>query len=160
VSAAAITQGIYDACASLFAGECDALVCLGMPGSMQPDTIVAVATDVRQSITRPTMGTGRSRERAIEVDVTVSVFVPGDEMVQWDASKRLEGMCDRLEDWWRDGDNCHLGVDGDGGWLVRDSWVSDISGPRNGIVRDPASGFVAGRVAEATVVVTALWRRS
>ena len=37
---------------------------------------------------RPTMGTGRSRERAIEVDVTVSVFVPGDEMVQWDASKR------------------------------------------------------------------------
>ena len=116
MSAAAITQAIYDVCVSLFAGECDALVCLGMPGSMQPDTIVAVATDVRQSITRPTMGTGRPRERAIEVDVTVSVFVPGDEMVQWDASRRLEGMCDRLEDWWRDGDNCHLGVDGDGGW--------------------------------------------
>ena len=159
MSATAITKAIHGACVDLFGGEADTLVCLGMPGSMQPDVIVAVGTEVRQGVTRPTMGTGRSRERAIELDVTLSVYVPGDESAQWDAMARLEGMCDDLEDWFRAGDNCHLGVDADGSWLVRDSWVSDIAGPRNGVVHDPASGSAAGRVAEATVVITTLWRR-
>lgn len=128
------------------------LVSLGPPSTYQPQVIVAVATDVRQPKDRPTMGPGRSRETRAEIDVVVSVYVPGGDEVQQTAIDKCIDMCDLLEAYTRTAGNETLGG------VCRDHFVSNITGPTPAVFVDPSNGSPMGRVAEATVTVTAFIR--
>lgn len=57
-------------------------VAFGDPGKYPVAAIVVVPMDVRMPVTRPTMGTGRSREQTAEIDLIISVFVGGGEEAQ------------------------------------------------------------------------------
>lgn len=95
--------------ASVGADRNPVLVCLGDPGQYQPATIIGVATDIRMPITRPTGGTGRSRDSEVEIDVVISVLVPGGPEAQQaaiDAALQLQGL---LEAYFRTSPNETLG---------------------------------------------------
>lgn len=129
-----------------------ALVSLGKPGTYQPAIIVAVGTEVRTPITRPTMGAGRSREQAAEIDVVLSVYAPGDESAQATANAAAFDLQSALETYLRTGDNHTLGG------ACRDAWVS---GARltplvaYDALTEGSEPAPSGRIAEATVTVTA-----
>lgn len=132
------------------------LVSLGDPGQYQPATIVAVGMDVRLPIARPTAGTGRSREITAEIDVIISVYVPGGAEAQAlaiGAALTLQGL---LETHLRTSPNETLSG------ACRDAWVSAAQ-VRNSVAYsrqdDPAVPAVAtGRVSDNTVTVTAAIR--
>jgi hypothetical protein len=150
-------DGLFTAMTTLLAAQTGVsgdpvLVSYGMPGDYQPGAIVAIAMDVRQPKTRPTMGTGRSRETAAEIDVVVSVYVGGGDEVQQTATDKCVDLCDLIEAYSRTAGNETLGG------ACRDSWVSNISGPTPSAAFDPTSGAVMGRIAEATVTYTAFIR--
>lgn len=162
-SIAGTVSGLFAACQTLYAGATSGdgapvYVCLGHPGSYQPAEFVAVGMDVRQLITRPTMGTNRSREKTAEIDVVTSVFVPGmipDDVTpsgtQADALSRACALSDSLESYFRTaGNETFSGA-------CREAWVSNIAGPAMGEMYDKA-GHPIGRVAELTVTITAAIR--
>jgi hypothetical protein len=77
-----VRANLFAACKTLYAAETDSTgkkvaVSYGPPGTHQPNYIVGVAMETRQPITRPTMGTRRSRERTVEIDVIVSCYTAG-----------------------------------------------------------------------------------
>lgn len=149
-----VRAGLFAVCQSIYDGQTDTsgapvLVSYGPPGSYQPQEIVAVGVDCRQPVTRPTLGAGRSREKEAEIDVVISVFVPGTEAEQQTASERCDDLADLLDSYFRTigqetlGDSC------------REAWLSNISGPVPDLAVDPHSGAVTGRLAESTVTITA-----
>ena len=145
---------LFTACKTLYASTVDAsgapvLVTYGPPGTYQPENIVAVAMAVRQPIMRPTLGTARSREKDAEIDIAVSVFVPGPQAAQQTADEALIDLTDMLESYFRTAPNETLSG------ACREAWVSNIVGPTPTEAVDPQSGTVAGRIADATVTVTA-----
>jgi len=149
----ATRAGLLAACRTIYAASVDSsgapvAVTDGPPGSLQPQIIVAVGMATRQPITRPTMGTGRSRDTEAQIDVIVSVFVPGAEVAQTTANDACDDLTDLLQAYFRVSGNESLG----GG--CRDAWVSNIEGPRPDVIPNE-SGGVAGRVAESVVTVTA-----
>jgi hypothetical protein len=162
-SIAGTIAGLFSACQTLYAAQAagdgsPVYVCLGHPGSYQPAEFVGVAMDVREPIARPTMGTNRSREKTAEIDVVISVFVPGmipDDVspsgTQVDALNRACALSDSLEAYFRVAGNETFGG------ACRESWVSNIAGPAMGELADKA-GHPIGRVAELTLTVTAAIR--
>lgn len=152
-STSAVRAALLAGCETLFADETDTngapvLVCLGEPGSYQPDYIVAVAMATRQPVTRPTMGTSRSRERMAEVDVVFSTYVAGDEAASVSAADACESLVDAFETWIRTKPNEALGG------ACTDAWVSNIDGPRIQAARAIEGSGVTGRVAESVVTIT------
>lgn len=153
----AVRAGLFVVCKTLiFADETDGNnkpvhVSYGPPGTHQPHYIVGVAMEVRQPITTPTMSPRRSRERKAEIDSIISCYVPGTDKGQ--AQQAAADACDRLvglfEDYFRTDPNQTLGG------ACRNSWVSHVDGPRLDLAVNPKSGAPTGRIAEATVTVTA-----
>jgi len=69
--AADFKNAFYDAVVQLLDGQ-RVLVSFGTPGTWEPDEIVAVGR-VSESQDQATMGTNRSREEVIELEVVISV---------------------------------------------------------------------------------------
>lgn len=156
-SGKAFRQALYAAAQALYADVRDTTdapptVVLGRPTNHQPNIIVAVGLSSQETITRPTHGTGRSRERQIELSVTISVFIPSSENDQINASDQCDDMVDQLENYLRAGENNRLGG------ACRDSFVSAIDGPTPDVVYAPQSSNATGRVSEAVVTVTGFVR--
>lgn len=152
-----VIDGLLQICTTVFTDPFNGqqlLVCEGAPGSYQPDLIVAVATAVRQPVTRPTMGTQRSRERQTEIDIAVSCFVGGDGSDGSQRSARLQcnALTDTFEDYFRTKPNETLNN------ACRESFVSNIDGPTLTTVYHPQTGAVTGRAAESVITVTAYIR--
>lgn len=146
---------LYTACKNtIYAASVDGrgapvLVTYGRPGSYQADYIVAVGMGTRQPITRPTLGTNRSRQKDVEIDVIVSVYVPGTEVAQQTASEACDDLTELLDTYLRTSPNETLGG------ACFDSWVSNIDGPVPDVVTNPETKAVTGRIAESVVTVTA-----
>lgn len=116
--------GLYNACQTVYAAAKGSdgnpvLVAFGNPGQYQPNAIVAVGWAVRAPIARPTMGPSRSRNTAAEIDVVVSVYVPGGEEAAPVAVAQAFDLQALLEAYFRVQGNETLG----GG--CRDSYVSN-----------------------------------
>lgn len=129
------------------------LVSYGLPGAYLPDSIVYVS-DQRFDITKPTMGTNRSREEVVETEVTYSIFVPGDVEAQKTATETAYSLALLLDEYLRVKPNETLGG------ACREAWVSagELLEAKAGTTETGANG-VAGRVATLTVIVTTTARR-
>lgn len=129
------------------------LVSMGDPGQYQAATIVAVGVDIRLPITRPTAGTGRSREQAAEIDVVISVYVPGGEEAQATANNAALTLQGLLETHFRTKPNEELGG------ACREAFPSNahlVPSVAFQTFDDPqVAPVVTGRIAENTVTVTA-----
>jgi hypothetical protein len=123
------------------------LVSFGDPGSYQPDVIVAVMGGT-VPIDRPTMGTGRSREKTVTVNVVISVYVPGGDAAAPAAWITAQSMADQLEAYFRTSPNEQLSG------ACRDAWVSSTT-PTFAKVVDPTSNNVTGATADVAVAITA-----
>ena len=152
----ATRAALFAACKdTIFAGQVDGtgkpvLVTLGKPGSYQANYIVAVAMGTRQPITRPTMGTGRSREKEVEILVTISTYVQGKpDVAQPSALDACDDLTDLLEAFFRTSPNEALGG------ACREAWVSNIDGPVADRIVNPETKAVTGYAAESFVSVTA-----
>jgi hypothetical protein len=147
-------DALYTVCKdTIFAGQIDSaeapvLVTYGPPGSYQPNNIVGVGMATRRPITRPTMGTGRSRNTDAEIDVYISTFVPGTEVAQQTATDACEDLIALLENHFRTSPNETLGG------TCREAWVSNVDGPDPELVTNPETKAVMGRTANAVVTVT------
>lgn len=156
-----VVTALKAACDSIYATVTDeqgepAQVVLSRPGQYQANYIVAVATAIRQPITRPTMGPGRSRETPAEIDVIFSIYVPGGEEAQVPAIDRATSMQGQLETYLRTSPNETLGG------ACRDAYVSNAQMyPETAyqVFDDPNIAPVpTGRIAENTVTVTVIIR--
>lgn len=148
-SASAVRAALLSGCQTLYANEVDTsgapvLVCLGPPGSYQPDYLVLVAVDTRQPVTRLTMGV---EDREAEVDVVFSCYVPGDEGAAATAADACDKLADSLDAWLRA--NVELGG------ACADARMSNITGPSLEAIEHPESHAVTGRLATSVVTVTA-----
>lgn len=143
---AAVKDALYAACLALWPTTGATLVSFGPPGSYQPNEIVAVMGS-RILVSRPTMGTTRSREEVAVTEIIFSVYVPGDEKAQTTASDRAWAMVGQLSDYLRSGTNPQLGG------AAYDSWISEYDDDMQ-VAIDPNSGSATGRVHEITVFVT------
>ncbi len=156
-SVKASRAGLFTVCKTLFAATVDGygapvLVTYGPPGVNQPNYVVAVGMATRQPITRPTMGTGRSRDTHADIDIVISAYIPGDETVQQAACEAADDLSAAIETYFRTQGNETLG----GG--CRDAWVSNIDGPIPAVAVHPESNAITGRVGQSTVTVTAAIR--
>lgn len=124
------------------------LVSLGYPGSYQPQNIVAVGIATAGDVTRPTMGTSRSRDKALQITVTISVFRAGDQTQEQPAIEDCDDLIDLLESYFRTSPNDRLGG------ACYDAWVSAVDGPNLTPSVHPKSGAVTGYVAEAVTTVS------
>ncbi|MGZ6788379.1 MAG: hypothetical protein ACXVGQ_00345 [Mycobacteriaceae bacterium] len=157
-----VVDALFTACQGLYANtvgsdNVPALVCVAKPGQFQPNTIIAVGWAVRQpQILRPTMGPGRSREVAAEIDVVMSYFAPGDESAQITALDGVHALQAQLDTYLRTGTNNVLGG------ACRDAYVSAASVVPDIVYQgfdDPnVAPAPSGRVADNTVTVTAFIR--
>jgi hypothetical protein len=161
-SVAATIDGLYAAVSELYGATVTSdgapvLVTVGPPGQYQPFGLVAVATQSRLPVTRPTMGTGRSREITAEVDSIISIYVPGGDEAAQPAIDQATELLRMLEDYFRTAPNETL----NGG--CREAFVSGSSMTTSVAYQtfdDPTAAPVpTGRVAEITVTVTAYIRR-
>lgn len=156
-------DGLYALCVSTYAASTapgdgsPVLVSYGQPGQYEPQAIVAVMDVQPSTVTRPTLGTQRSRELALDVSVMFSVYTPGGNEAHVICLDAVANLIRLLEN--------SIRVQGaetlSGG--CRDSWVSGINGPTGQVVYDPesvqsGSPVPSGRVVEATATVTALIR--
>jgi hypothetical protein len=106
----------------------------------------------RDPITRPTLGTGRSREHDVEFDIELAAFAFGGNEAQPLASAAARGMLDLLEAYFRTSPNEKLGG------ACWDSWVSNADmaySTEYQTIDDPqAPGVPVGRWSVLTVTVT------
>ena len=154
-SIAGVLDALYTSIAAIFAGSvgpdaAPVLVSFGDPGQYQPSAIVAIM-DTTTQISRPTLGTGRSREMAADVSIIISVYTPGDESAQQVSTDAAFALLTVLEQNLRTSPNERLGG------ASRDAWVSKAD-PVATVAVDPASNAPTGRVTEIHVIVTTLVR--
>ena len=121
-SIAGVLDGLYTSFATIYAGQLGTdgspvLVSFGDPGQYQPSAIVAIM-DTTTQISRPTLGTNRSREMAAEVSIIISVYTEGGEEVQQTSTDKAFGLLTVLESNLRTSPNERLGG------ASRDAWVS------------------------------------
>lgn len=154
-----VLDGLYAACQTVYASTVagdgsPVFVSLGDPGQYQPLAIVAVMDAApSQNVTRPTLGTNRSRELAADISVMFSVYTPGGNEAHKTSLDLVATLIRQLEAYFQVSPNERMSD------ACRDSWVSGISGPTGSIVYDPNQTTVpTGRVVEATATVTALIR--
>lgn len=149
----AARAALFTACQSIYAAKSDSLgapvlVTYGLPGNYQPENIVAVGISTSGDVTRPTMTTARSRNKAAQVDVTISVYRGGTESVQQAAIEDCDDLVDLLETYFRTSPNDRLGG------AAYDAWVSAVNGPNLSPAFHAESGAVVGYVAEAVCTVS------
>lgn len=152
--------GLYAAVQACFASTTapdgsPVLALFGMPDQYQPQAMVAVlGAGGQHGVTRPTMGTNRSRELQIEIEVMFSVYVPGGQEAHGTCMTAIDTMIRQFEDYLRTSPNEKLGG------ACYDSWVSDIGALAPTIAYDPDSvqagqPVPTGRVVETSTLVTA-----
>jgi len=122
----------------------------GAPSVTVPDIIISMGTDARGSITRPTLGTPRSRETVLEIDVVISVAIGGDERVQGPARALAYELLEPLLEWFRVHGQETLGG------ACRDSFVTAT--PGQPYPATTAEGSIYGRAYDITATVTAYVR--
>lgn len=127
------------------------LVVRARPGQYQPAAIVAVASEVRAPITRPTAGTGRSRDTTAEVDVIMSVYVGGDEDAQATADAAAWDLLSRLEAYLRANPNQSLGGTCYDSWVAGSTLVPELAWQTFDQPNMPP--VIVGRIAELTATV-------
>lgn len=76
------------------------LVTYGPAGSNLPGTIVMLG-DQRSTITRPTLGTGRSRDTRFEVDVEFNCYLQGGPEIQQTVTEQCWNLLPVLENYFR-----------------------------------------------------------
>jgi hypothetical protein len=150
----ATRAALFTVCQSVYGSSVDShgapvLVTYGPPGAYQANNIVAVGMATRQPIERPTMGTLRSREATAQIEIWVSVFVPGTEVAQQTASEACDDLVTLLETYFRTSPQEALSG------ACREAWISNVEGPTPDTVTNPETKAVAGRVADAVITVTA-----
>lgn len=124
---AAALDALYTALQGIYASSVDAMgqpvqVSRGEPDVYLAGTVISILGS-RSPITRPTMGTGRSRDTLLEVDVAISVYLQGGNEVQVtvdDAAWNLEAL---LEAYFRTSPNERLGLTAPPVQVI-DSWLS------------------------------------
>lgn len=130
----------------------------GDPGAYQPEVLIAVAYDgltgtpIQQAITRPTLGTNRSREIAVEVKTLYSVQQLGDESARRVARQAVDAMTEQVSLYFRVPPQEILSNS------CREAFVTGIDGPRVSTSFDPNTGLVTGFFAESVVTITAFIR--
>lgn len=130
------------------------LVSCGEPGVYQAFSIVAVGSETRIPITRPTMGPNRSRETFTEVDCVISVYRAGDQDQQQPANAEAMRLLRLFEAYFRTGDQTLGGACTDA-WISNARLVPSIAWTRPQS-NDPEIRPVAtGRVATAFLTITA-----
>ena len=154
-SIAGVLDAMLASFTTIFAGSlgpdgAPVLVSFGDPGQYQPSAIVAIM-DTTTAISRPTLGTNRSREMAADVSLIISVYTQGDESAQQVSTDAAFALLTILEQNLRTSPNERLGG------ASRDAWVSKAD-PIATIAIDPANNLPTGRVTEIHVTVTALIR--
>jgi hypothetical protein len=151
--------GVYDAMFSSFTtlyansigtDGAPVLVTFGPPGQYEPSAIVAIQKAAGQ-ITRPTMGTNRSREMAADIDIWISVFTSGDETAQQVSTDCAFDLLTLLEQNLRTAPNERFGG------VCRDATISGAD-PEFTVAVDPATGNPAGRVTDIHATLSALIR--
>jgi hypothetical protein len=147
-SVTAVWTNLYAVCQSLFPPP--VLVSFGDPGAYQPDVIVAVMGG-QIPVARPTMGTNRSREKTVTMDVIISVFVAGGDPSQTSAWTTAQAMSDLLEAYFRTSPNETLSG------ACREAWVTNTA-PVFSNARDAATGNQTGSICDITVTITAAVR--
>lgn len=157
-SIAATLTGLVDACRTAYAAAtgpdgADVLVSLGEPGQYQPAAIVAVGMAVRMPIERPTMGTGRSREAVVEIDVVVSVYVPGGEEAQVTANAAALDLQSLLETYLRTGTNHTLGGACRDVYVARAELIPSLA--RQALDDPNMPAQITGRMADNVLTVAA-----
>lgn len=154
-----VLDGWYAAAQACFAASTapdgtPVLVSFGQPGQYEPNAIVAVMDCVSSPISRPTLGTQRSRELLLDTTITFSVYVPGGNEAAQPAADSLSKLIRLFEEYVRLSPNEKLGG------ACYDSWISGIQGITGSVAYDPesvAAGSPApmGRVYEAPITGTA-----
>lgn len=163
-----VIDGLTEACRTIYGATLDAslgeyagawsdgvqdwqlVVVEGAPGNYMPDIIVAVASDVRQSVERPVMGRNRVREIEVQVDVVISVAIAGNNTAAITARQVANAAAEPLQIFFRSGDETLGGA-------CREAFISSLQGPKPSFASGPDGG-VWGRVAEVTATVTAYVR--
>ena len=144
---------LYAALGTLFADQ-NQLVCQGDPGNYEPDLIVAMMA-LRSPITQPTAGPNRSRDKRIEIDLTISSYVHGGPEAQAPAVQAAWDATDAIEAYLRTGSNVTLGGACYNAYL-------DVANMTPSIAWETVEGFDSpvpvGRVAEIAAVVK-VWIR-
>lgn len=130
------------------------LVSDGEPGLAQPFSIVAVNTEIRMPITRPTMGTGRSREQVVEVDCVISVYVAGGAEAQSTANAGALALQRLFEAYFRTGDITLGGACYDA-WVSYSRLVPSIAWSRPQSEDPEIRPVATGRLSTAFLTVTA-----
>jgi hypothetical protein len=152
--------GLYAAVQACFASTVapdgsPVLALFGMPDQYQPQCMVAVlGAGGQRGVTRPTMGTNRSRELMIEIEVMFSVYVEGGQEAHATCMTTMAALIRLFEEYMRTSPNEKLGG------ACYDSWVSDVGALAPTIAYDPDSvqagqPVPTGRVVETSTVVTA-----
>lgn len=142
-----VRAGLFAALGTLFPAP--TLVIYGPPGEDQENEIVAVMGS-KTPITRPTMGTSRSREEITETEIVFDVYQGGGPEVMQTVTERAYAMAGQLGDYLATSPQERLGS------VVStpyDSWVSDLEDTVS-IAYNAQSGAATGRRCELRATVT------
>jgi hypothetical protein len=148
----AARAALLTACSTLYGSVTDSLnapvqVVLGFPSSYQAQNIVSVGISTRQPVTRPTLTTNRSRDKACTVTVTFSMFRAGTpDAAQQGVADDCDDLVALLEGYFQVAGNERLGG------ASRDAYVSSIDGPT--LAPSYREKRVVGYTATAVATVT------
>lgn len=145
----AFKQALFERIETLMAeGEDtkDVLVCPGAPGTFLPDEIIAV-TQMEAQFDFATLGTNRSREVTMTVDVVFSCLFQGDGSMELPAQTRAMDLISRIEESVRLNDSTLGGV-------VRHCLLTSVQ--TDGVT--PEEYLQAGRGVDVTATFTARHR--
>jgi hypothetical protein len=149
-------DALYAAIQGLFPASANnsTLVTPGPPGDYQPDLIIAVM-GVKGPITQPTLGTNRSRDKHINIEVAISAYVHGGPEAQQPANDAAWAAADLIEAYFRTSPNEKFGG------ACYNSFV-EVTDMEPAIAWEAVDGLSdpvpAGRTADITMTVTA-WIR-
>jgi hypothetical protein len=142
-------QGLFPASANN-----STLVSPGDPGDYQPDLIIALM-GVKGPITQTTMGTNRSRDKRINIEVVISKYVHGGPEAQQPANQAAWAAADIIEAYFRTSPNEKLGGACYNSYVEVTDMTPAISWEAVDGLPDPVP---SGRTAEIAMTVTA-WIR-
>ena len=124
-------------------------ICEGAPSSYEPDALIVVASDARQTIERPTMGRARSREITAEVEMIFSVALAGSAISGQTARQAVNDMALQFANWLRVPGNETLSG------ACREAWMSSVDGPQVTAIAGQDGQAMWGKQAALTATITA-----
>lgn len=138
---------------TLFDDPAGQLTTHSTPGDNLPDDVMSVGAQ-RFDLTKPTLGTNRSREEVVETDVTFSCYRAGDDTAQPLATAAAFGMALKLDEYLRTGDGPKMGG------ATYDAWTTGGELTESKVVPPAGGGTgVTGRLATLVVTITTKARR-